>query len=233
MFDICSCDYPVRIHDAITSGGSFSSTDSSGRTPLMVSITNGGNATTKAYIDVGSPLNTKDEMGETAMYKAAAYDNVVKLIMLIDAGASIHITDNNGRSPLHMAALFSSACVDVLIGAGAHIDEVDNFGNTPLRLTVFRGTMCAMHSLIKARASILSKRKIMSICYKRGNRQCLRMLQAYIAKQCKDDTYKRITSAVRERHDTSRKTLTMIPLPLVGGHVALYKMIVDYACPIE
>ena len=51
--------------------------------------------------------------------------------LLVEAGVNVNAVDSDGYTALHIAALGSADCVEVLLAAGADIDVRDNSGRTP------------------------------------------------------------------------------------------------------
>lgn len=87
-------------------------------------------------------VNTKDNLGRTALHDAACngHKDVVKL--LHGNAAKVYLKDEWDRRPLHFAAeMGHTQVVELLIGmaGGRHLNDKDKSGLTPLRLAIDGG----------------------------------------------------------------------------------------------
>ena len=75
-------------------------------------------------------INTKDQHGETLLYKAAEAGDVNKCKELLQKGAKTEIADIRGLTPLFRAAVrgYVDVC-QLLLEEGAKVDHVNNQGN--------------------------------------------------------------------------------------------------------
>ncbi len=88
-------------------------------------------------IVLGANLDWQDEdnRGMTPLYRAAYYENVEIVRILIDAGADVNVQDEYGRTPLHVAANYGYVkIVRMLIDAGARKDISNIAGKLPYDL---------------------------------------------------------------------------------------------------
>ncbi|KAF8247085.1 ankyrin, partial [Wilcoxina mikolae CBS 423.85] len=87
--------------------------------------------------------------GQSAVFYAASADNTAILKLFLRHGGDVTVKDYFGVTPLHEAAAFQPATVDILIEAGARVDERDDEGQTPLYWAVERGREDAVRMLIE------------------------------------------------------------------------------------
>ena len=57
-----------------------------------------------AFIDNGTDISLKDEIGCTALHEAFVYEQLDLVEKLLDQGADINAQDAMGRTPLHNMA---------------------------------------------------------------------------------------------------------------------------------
>jgi ankyrin repeat protein len=87
----------------------------------------------KKKLEEGSPVDTKDEDGQTSLMWAAAMNSLKIAELMIENGADINAKDKNGQTPLIYAAMKNSLDVaKLLIKTGADIDVKDSFTLTAL-----------------------------------------------------------------------------------------------------
>ncbi len=98
---------------------------------------NGDLETTRACLEAGARLATKNEFGFTALHCAAMGANTADLSqilsvmrLLIDAGSPLESLGGGGRTPLYLAAEFSPSVepIQLLLDAGANPDTRDDHG---------------------------------------------------------------------------------------------------------
>ncbi len=80
-------------------------------------------------------INTKSELGDTAIHVAAAQNQKEVVRLLIAKGAKINAKGNQGQTPLHVAAENgASGVVELLLKHGARTNTRDDRGNTVLQV---------------------------------------------------------------------------------------------------
>ena len=89
-------------------------------------------------IDAGAVVTHKTIAGDSALYLAAAEDNVKNLDLLISAGVDVNGKDNYGNTPLHQAAARGKIKnIKILFKADADINSKNKGGSTPLHLAAY------------------------------------------------------------------------------------------------
>ena len=88
----------------------------------------------------GIDVNTKNNIGDTAM-TIAAYQGHIKIIeLLIANGADIDLKNSNGDNPLILAAYQGhTVIVKELIANGANVNTKNNNGDTPFVISTHQG----------------------------------------------------------------------------------------------
>ena len=90
-------------------------------------------ARVKEKIEKGTPVDMKDEGGQTSLMWAAKMNSVSVAALLVENGADVNARDSNGQTPLIYAAVNNSLKVaQLLIAAGADVDARDNFTLTAI-----------------------------------------------------------------------------------------------------
>ena len=92
------------------------------------------------YLDMGIPITTKDDEGNSLLHRAAWGGHVTTMRLLIRRGCDVDSIDASGRTPLHLAARNGQTrAVRELIRHGASKSMVsDDFG-TPLQQAALGG----------------------------------------------------------------------------------------------
>ncbi|MDA3955988.1 ankyrin repeat domain-containing protein, partial [Oceanispirochaeta sp.] len=87
------------------------------------------------------PIDTRDEMGRTALMRAVWMDNSEAVSRLLSSGADPNLKDKNGQTPLYFALQFSEneSLLSLLLNSGAEVDTVDNRGRSPYEILINRG----------------------------------------------------------------------------------------------
>ncbi|CAN0571184.1 unnamed protein product [Ectocarpus sp. 12 AP-2014] len=114
----------------------------------------------KVLIQHGADVNGKNKEGYTALHRAAMYNDIDCIDVLISAGPIIEATDIPKSSPLAVA--FRSAVHrgkednSALISTGASTNVKDNDGCTPLGLATICRNRSVMQMLLRSGADISS-----------------------------------------------------------------------------
>jgi len=116
--------------------------------------------------------------------------------------------------------------VEALILAKVDVDAKSGMGDTALSWAVWSGNLPAVMILIKTGADMFSRNRIGvgvvdGATSRPGNRNwdCV----CYVTRRILMETLKAPVQGVH-----IRETLQMLPLPMAGGHIALYELIIDY-----
>ena len=105
-------------------------------------------------------IHSKDDLKETAPYKAAyrGYGDTVESHLM--KGASIEAMNKAGQTPLHCAVRNGhNSIVELLFTKGAKIDATDIHSNTPLHFAALRGSTSTVQLLLMKGASIEAMNK--------------------------------------------------------------------------
>jgi cytohesin len=75
----------------------------------------------------------------TALHVAVDFGRRDMAELLIAKGADVNAKSDKGRTPLHLAARYSTNLVELLVSSGADINVKDKDGRTPLSYAIERG----------------------------------------------------------------------------------------------
>ncbi len=108
--------------------------DFNGTTPLMWQVKARGTiAQTKALLNAGAKLGSKDNVGRTALYYAISSRNLEAVNLLLDAGADVSIVDKYQTSILiHAVQINQQEMVASILQKGSNINHQDGQGWTAL-----------------------------------------------------------------------------------------------------
>lgn len=113
-------------------------------------------ANLEKYLLDTSRINSKDDVGRTALHLAVKSENLVAVQQLISATADIELADESDRTPLHYAVQTGNLdTLEALISAGADLNACDRWLRSPLHLAVLRGDLATTRHLVSAAARIL------------------------------------------------------------------------------
>ncbi|MCA9707780.1 MAG: ankyrin repeat domain-containing protein [Myxococcales bacterium] len=129
-------------------------------TPLMAAARSSrGEDAVPLLLEVGAEVDARNEIGETALVKAAGCNCRITVERLLAAGASPTVKTQRKVGALHMAALgnegreHSAEVLGVLLAGGAGpLDARDQWGRTPLRVAAQYGEADAVRVLLEAGA---------------------------------------------------------------------------------
>jgi hypothetical protein len=94
-------------------------------------------ATVTNLLNKGARVDDSDEIGQTALMRAALAGRPMIIDTLLAHGARIGLADCAGHTALHWAAAAGMpAAVDALLKHGAEALKKDSYGQTPLQLAV-------------------------------------------------------------------------------------------------
>ena len=144
------CDH-AKIRALIEAGARLDATDDRGNTPLLLCTERQRDAATaKILIDAGSPLETKNKEGLTALAHAAWYGREEIALALIAAHADVDAKDMEGNTPLtNTLCCKHQEIAKALIEAGADVDARFVDGASPLILAVIKNMHDIAEILLK------------------------------------------------------------------------------------
>ncbi|MEZ0224564.1 MAG: ankyrin repeat domain-containing protein [Alphaproteobacteria bacterium] len=136
------CD-TEKVRALVKAGARLDATDERGSTPLILcSKMKKGVATLQILIDAGSPLETKNNEGLTALAHAAWHGREDIALALIAAHADVDAKDKDGNTPLTNALCCKhKKIIMALIEAGADVDTRFVDGASPLILAVIKESL--------------------------------------------------------------------------------------------
>jgi hypothetical protein len=142
----------IKLH--LAKGSNFNVADSSGNTPLKLTIQWHHREAAKLIIESGkADLNAKDPEGRTPLLVALTNAENDVAQMLIDKGADIKAKDKNDMTALHAALRGGQAeMAKQLIEKGADVNSADRTGQTPLTYAQQRG-MVEIVGLLKQKGA--------------------------------------------------------------------------------
>ena len=107
---------------------------------LLLAATNGITDNVRDYLDMGIPITTKDDEGNSLLHCAARGGHVTTMRLLIRRGCDVNSIDVCGLSPLHLAARNGQTkAVRELIRHGAFKSMVSGEFGTPLQQAALGG----------------------------------------------------------------------------------------------
>ncbi|TFH51350.1 MAG: hypothetical protein E4G89_02150, partial [Methanothrix sp.] len=87
----------------------------------------------RSFMKGNIDINTKDDDGQTPLFKAVYGGHINAVRFLVDNGANVNEKDNRNNISLHNAVWFqNNEIAKLLIDRGADVQAIGNFGFTPL-----------------------------------------------------------------------------------------------------
>merc|ERR1712166_1508415 len=100
-------------------------------------------------------VNDQDELGRTALYRAAYKNSLEVVEVLLAANANVEIKNNYGITALRQAAWKNSLEVaEVLVAANANVDIKNNDGDTALHRAAEKNSLEVAEVLVAANANV-------------------------------------------------------------------------------
>ncbi|GAB6033390.1 hypothetical protein CHUAL_013153 [Chamberlinius hualienensis] len=127
-------------------------TDRYGNSPLHVATLKGYTVITRCLLDLGAPIELRNDMEQTPMH-LAAWHGRTKIVkdLLWRNKTVINYTDEDGNTPLHVASLVGNeSVVKLLIEAGASLDIRNSRMWTSLDCAASRGFVSIVKLLLES-----------------------------------------------------------------------------------
>jgi ankyrin repeat protein len=138
----------------VQQGADLEAKNAAGETPLFVAVkytaerNPPGGSTIKTLVSAGASLNSRDNLGNSALHAAVRWNNREAAVELITAGIDINARALNGKTPLHDAVRLGIADIEILlVNQGADIEIRDTAGNTPFMESVIAGNASSAERL--------------------------------------------------------------------------------------
>ncbi len=127
-----------------------------GHTPLMEAVVQGHTDTVLVLLEFGANTETAEhESLYTALIKAAAYNRIDAIEVLLTAGAKLQAKDKDGFTPLHVAAVNGQVeAIGLLLEAGADVSGRSHLGYTPLYMAAINEQIFSAITLLEYGAEV-------------------------------------------------------------------------------
>ena len=126
----------------------------------MAAAETDGDECLDVLLDAGAEVNTRNQLGETALLLASRYGYVKCVSSLLRAGADVNSSDHFSTSSLMNTAVEGYAkCTRELIAAGANVNMADHLGYTALIFSAQNGFSECVNELLKAGANVNASSK--------------------------------------------------------------------------
>lgn len=111
--------------------------------------------TIRELVRQGAAVSTTDCRGQTALHRAALFNQAAAVdVLIMEADSDVDAQDRGGLTPLHYAAAVDSVdALTALLRNGASIMQ-DKKGRSPLHLAVKQGHISSSRSLLAAGATV-------------------------------------------------------------------------------
>lgn len=109
----------------------------------------------KKLVDLGLPINTKDNAGQTPLILACKHENKEAINILINNNEiEIDLQDNNGKTAIMYATIFQNFdIIKMLLNYNANINLLDKENDTPLMYAVMLKNLSILELLLKEKAN--------------------------------------------------------------------------------
>ena len=102
------------------------------------------------FLDNGVPIDSRGEIGSTALHGAAISKQIDVVRLLLQKGADVNKQNDLGWTPLHGASLVNSTnVIRLLLDQGASTNIENNFGEKPIHWARQKYNKEAVHLLKK------------------------------------------------------------------------------------
>jgi ankyrin repeat protein len=142
----------------VQQGADLEAKNAAGETPLFVAVKytaetagrgSSAGSTIKALVAAGASLNSRDNLGNSALHAAVRWNNREAALALITAGIDVNARALNGKTALHDAVRLGIADIEtLLVNRGADIEIRDSGGNTPFMEAVIAGNPLSAERLV-------------------------------------------------------------------------------------
>jgi hypothetical protein len=128
--------------------------------PLHDAAVKGDVAEVCRLLETGTDIESKADVGETALYDASCFGRTEVVKLLLDKGASLEAKSKGGWTPLMTAAEHGhEETVKLLIDHGAKLETRASDGQTALWIAAFNGKPGVINILLDRGADIEAKTK--------------------------------------------------------------------------
>jgi ankyrin repeat protein len=120
--------------------------------PLHVALSNGDLETMQYLLECGAKVNARDEVRSrwTPLVRAANFNNVEAMRLLLLHGADVGLRDHQGRCALHTASSAGKLeAVQFLLEHHADVNASNHWDSTPLHYASFNGHANVVRLLLK------------------------------------------------------------------------------------
>ena len=135
--------------------GALSTQAQTAMPPLVAAAEQGDGAALRRQLDAGTPVDTRDARGRTALLAATQADQVAAAQLLIERGADVNAKDSIQDSPfLYAGAQGRLAILKLTLAAGADLASTNRYGGTALIPAAHHGHVETVRELLKTKIAI-------------------------------------------------------------------------------